>query len=216
MQTPLKYITILNLLLLSICANAHQPELSSTILAYQGKNNWILQVRAAMTGFESEIENQFGKSSYTTPEEFQSLAIRHLKDNISIQFNDDKVELRNGRVNLGHETSVTFEVAATLPELNSIAVTNTSFNHIHNNQSAFLILKEGLSKKQFTLNDSNNHSVKLNIRNSELQIVSIANKKSQNNLLIFSGLFIAILFVFAVLNYKPGSSHFLSLQKVRS
>lgn len=155
----------LSLTLLSWGVNAHSPDLSSTILSKQGENKWILQVRAALTAYEYEVHLHFGVETYSTPEEFQELVLQHVKENLSIQFGDNqKVILKNGIVKLGHETNAIFEVVGVPEYFHNIIFTNSSFKNISRNQSALIIFKEGLDKKQFTLNNANQHTANLGIK----------------------------------------------------
>ena len=101
-----RFLIMLCVLCISWGVKAHQPDLSSTILVEQGENKWVLQIRAALTAFEYEIEQTYGKDSYETPEEFQDLVIKHVQEHISILYNKaNTAVLQNGKVKLGHETS---------------------------------------------------------------------------------------------------------------
>lgn len=117
----------LSTLLFSFNTIEHQPDLSSTMLVEHEDGKWILQVRAALTAFEYEVNTHYGKDSYKTPEEFNALVIRHLSENISISFNANEViELKNGQVKLGHETSAVFEVANVPKKFKKVKVLKTS------------------------------------------------------------------------------------------
>jgi len=158
-QTSLLVISIL--FSFSI-AQAHQPDISSTMLVEQKNGSWILQVRAALIAFEYEVHTHYGKDSYTTPEKFQELAINHLKQNIVIHFNQqDTAIFQNAYVKLGHETNAVFEVLGIPETFHSISVKNSSFKDIHSNQSALIILKKGFHKEQFILNEANKHTANL-------------------------------------------------------
>ena len=177
----------------SLGVQAHQPDLSSTMLVSQGENKWVLQVRAALTAFEYEIENHYGKGSYTSPEEFQGLAIKHLQGNISILFNDiNAVKLKNGLVKLGHETSVTFEVDGAPESLQSLVVKNSSFSNLSRNQSALIVLKEGFSNDQFTLNNNNDHTVELQVKDAKFELVIPAQSNTKGIVLIFATILLVI------------------------
>lgn len=175
-----KWIISLCLLMSYMNMEAHQPDLSSTILVEQEENKWILQIRAALTAFEYEIEAHFGASSYSTPEEFQDLILEYMQEHIKIQFNEkDKVILHDGIVKLGHETTVTFKVEATPEFIQSLMVKNSSFSHISRNQSILMILKQGFSKAQFILNDNNNHQLKLKVKDANFELVPSTQNKNK-------------------------------------
>ena len=68
-----KWILILWMSLLSSVLLAHQPDISSTILAQQKDKSWILQIRSPLSSFEYEIKNKYGSNSFANPEEFKDL-----------------------------------------------------------------------------------------------------------------------------------------------
>lgn len=182
-----KWIICLGLLLGYGVAEAHQPNLSSTLLVEQEDNKWVLKVGAALTAFEYEIESHFGESSYTTPEEFQKLVIQYTQENISILFNkENQAILRGGIVKLGHETSVIFEVVGTPESIQSLKVKNSSFSNISRNQSALIVLKDGYAKEQFVLNDSNMHTADLKLKNAKIVLVKPSEENSNDFILIFA------------------------------
>ena len=95
-----KLIILLGLFCLPLSTYAHQPDLSSTILAEKGENEWILQIRAALTAFEYEVEARYGESAYTTPEEFRELVAKYLREELLVRFNGDQatvLERRHGQ-----------------------------------------------------------------------------------------------------------------------
>lgn len=196
MKLIFKYIIVQCLLFVSIAACAHNPDLSSTILIEQSEDKWVLQIRAALTAFEYEVESSFGGSSYATPEEFQELVVRHVRENMLILFNDNnQVELKNGMVKLGHETSVTFEVIGSPTTIKSLQVMNSSFKDIPRNQSALMVLKKGFTKEQFTLNAKNLHTAELKIANSKFVLVTTDAEKAGFSFYILGG----ILLVFSII-----------------
>ncbi len=151
---------------------AHQPDLSSTILMEQGDNKWVLQVRAALTAFEYEIEQHFGAAAYTSPEEFQALLAQYVADNISMEWNGiAMVNLQNAVVNLGHETKVSYEVVGLPKNIQSLKVENTSFSDIARNQSALIVVKKGFPRNQFILNNDNRHAVELEVINASFALM---------------------------------------------
>lgn len=161
-----KYILALIVALMAVISMAHQPEISTTMLSEQADGTWILQLSTSMTAFEHEVHTKFGTESYKTAEEFKDLVLRHVIANFAIEIDGaKKVTLENGFVRLGHETSAVFQVRG-LPELISkMSIRNSSFNNIHDSQSALIILKNGFAKKQFVLNDKNHHTVRLTVSN---------------------------------------------------
>lgn len=200
-----KILTTLSVLCISWAVHAHQPDISSTMLVEQGENKWVLQVRAALTAFEYEVENHFGKNSYATPKEFQELVLQHLQENISIQINETEIaKLNNGLVKLGHETSATFAVIGVPKNIEALVIKNSSFSNISRNQSALIVLKEDFEKDQFTLNNKNEHTVQLNAYDAKFVIASPSSNEKANYLpiLILAGAFGALLILYFALKNK--------------
>lgn len=166
---------------------AHNPDLSSTLLIEQQENKWILQIRAALTAFEYEVEKHYGKDAYTSPEEFQGLVTELVAKNAAVLFNKTEgLALENGIVKLGHETSVTFSLAGAPSNIQTLAVKNSSFSDIPRNQSALIILKKGFSKDQFVLNNKNQHSMELKIKDAKFVAITPIQKGNQNYLFLIA------------------------------
>ena len=169
----MKWIFSLFLFLNIFSLQAHQPDLSSTMLIEREDNTWILQVRAALTAFEYEVAAQFPDRTFNTAEEFQEMVIEHVQANLSIRFNEgDVVVLENPFVKLGHETNVLFEVKGVPETINSVFVKNSSFKDISRNESGLVVFKEGFAKKQFVLNNKNEHSAELKVKENSFVLKS--------------------------------------------
>lgn len=183
-----RWVILFCLLLGYEAAYAHQPDLSSTMLVEQDDNEWILQVRSALTAFQYEIKDHFGDSAYATPEEFQGLVIEHIRENILIKFNDVNVSLDSGMVRLGHETNVVFKVSGTPKDIETLSVQNSSFSHVSRNQSALIVLKKGFEKDQFVLNVKNQHTVKLKVADTKFVLdAPISNKDEIKTVILLFG-----------------------------
>lgn len=175
----LRALFILTLLLFSLGIQAHETNLSSSVLIEQEGGNWLLQLRGSLTAFEYEIENQYGDSAYTTPEEFKNLVLHYVRDNVSIVLNNSQyIGLQNGVVNLGHETSVTFQLASPLDSIEYLTLHNGSFRNIPRNNNLVFILKNGFSKDQFSLNNENNQTIILQTKGNQFELVKPLKKRS--------------------------------------
>lgn len=150
-------------ILLSVCLSntfAHQPDLSSTMLVENEQGEWILQVRAAITAFEMEVNYNYGENSFATPEEFQEIVINHVKDHIRLIVDGNtELMLTDGQVKLGHETSVYFSIENMPLDKTEITVTNATFENINRNQMALIFAAHGEQPIQTTLDASNSHNV---------------------------------------------------------
>lgn len=190
---------ICSVLCISYQVKAHQPDLSSLILAEQAENKWVLQLRSALTAFEYVIEEQFGTSSYATPEEFQELVVNYVRDNVSILFNDANVAiLQHGMVKLGHETNVIFQLEGTPAAIHSIAVENKSFSKIARNKGVLVVYKKGFLKDQFTLNDDNGHRIKLKVGEGKFEELVQDQSSAQFIFILFAIVLIVLSIIFLV------------------
>ncbi len=153
---------ILIVLLCAWTSKAHQADISTTMLVEKEAGIWVLQITAALTAFEYEVHRHYSDTAYTTPKEFEELVIRHVSENLGLDFNNEQeITWQNALVKLGHETMVRFELSNVPTDIRTIVVKNASFKNIHRNQSALVILKKGMAKKQFVLNNDNEHQVSL-------------------------------------------------------
>lgn len=106
-----RWIVSLVLVAWASLAQAHQPAISTVILAEKSDQSWILQIRSPLNSFEYVIKQNYGENSFASADEFKDLVINYLKENISIRFNGNyELLLQKGTVKLGHETNVFFQV----------------------------------------------------------------------------------------------------------
>ncbi len=180
---------------------AHQPDLSSTMLIEREDNTWILQVRAAMTAFEYEVAVQFPERTFEDVDEFKEMLIEHVKANISVRFNEEpEMVLESAFVKLGHESNVLFELKGVPANFNSLFVQNSSFKDISRNQSGLVVFKEGFAKKQFVLNNENGHSAELKVKENSFVLKSEKAtgiiQSSERSLLVISIVSIGMLVLF--------------------
>jgi hypothetical protein len=141
---------------------AHQADISTTMLVERGEGQWLLQINASLAAFEYEVKTVFPEATFDSPEAFQQLVLDLMLANLEIDFNDGtKAKLHNGIVKLGHETNVVFELKSVPGDLASVSVRNTTFKDIHRNQSALVFLKKGFESKQQILDGSNGHTIRL-------------------------------------------------------
>jgi len=161
-------ILMLSVLFFSFNKKDHDPIYSNTILIEQENGSWVLQINSALTAFEHEIHTNYGKDSYKTPEEFNTLVLQHLLKNISININNkNTVSFKNGYVKLGHEASAIFEVVGIPKKITKVLFTNSSFKDVYNNENTLMILKKDFKKQNFILNNSNQHSIELKVSKNQ-------------------------------------------------
>lgn len=164
------YLSIVFTIVFSMSSFAHSPSASTTMLIEKDNHTWVLQISASLTAFQKEIQTHFSETPYNSPEEFQQMVLEHIKNNLEVSFNDGtKITLGQGKVKLGHETRVAFEVFGIPNEIQTVGIKNTSFSDIYKSQSAFIILKNGIEKKFFELNKDNAYGLKLQLAQGKLR-----------------------------------------------
>lgn len=200
----IKWLIALGFFSFSWVAQAHQADISTTMIVERDNNQWVVQISAALTAFQYEIKAYYGDSAYATPEAFQALVISHLKDNLSISFNGkDTAKIEHAYVRLGHETNVVFEISGVPTDIRSADIRNSSFKDIHRNQSALVLLKKGFSKQQFILKDANQHTANLVVDGKTFQWAEVKVDNSALGLwLLVPGLLLLAIGLFAVYGQK--------------
>jgi len=203
----LKSAIIIWLSVLSVSLSAHQADISSTMLIERSPGNWVVQISSALTAFEYEVKTQYGENAFSTPEEFQALVIKHIRNGLAVKFNNKELRLINGSVKLGHETNVLFELEDFPSTIKTIGVSNTSFINIPRNQSALVVLRKDIPRKQYVLSAKNKHTISLGIENSG--IVLLDKESTANNLPLQSAsLLLATLFCL----FCAGCFYFLKIR----
>lgn len=201
---------------MSLGMKGHQADISTTMLVEKENGTWVLQISSSLTAFQHEIRTHFAETPYETPEEFQQMVIEHIKNNLHLSFNDSQnITLSNGVVRLGHETKVVFQVFGIPSNIESAWVQNTIFKDIHRSQSAVVLLKEGFNKEQFVLNDTNNHTLELQVNGNEFVEI-----EENNSSLFYSGLLLIMIAfiaaIFLLLNARPIKNRRLTLASLKN
>lgn len=183
----IKYVISLCFCLFINAAWAHQPDVSSTVLMEQKDGTWLLQIKAALTAFEYEVEATQGANSYATPEEFRALVLAHLQKNIQIKSNGNNLlSLQKGYVQLGHETNVLFQLVGMPDSLATLQVSNNSFKDIHHHKSTLVVLKNGFQQQQFSLDKKNQYNAQLKANNNSFALITDSSSTSIAAVLILS------------------------------
>lgn len=161
-------------LLLPFTMLAHSTAQSSSLLVEDNNGNYTLQVRASLAAFEYVVHEEFTAQGYTNPQEFEALVLKLLSKQLALYINDKKVSLTNPRVKLGHESLVVYHVSVPA-DVENVAITNTLFKTIYKSKNLFIVLKNGIQKNLFTLDNTNQYSIALKIEKDQFVLVSAAN-----------------------------------------
>ncbi|MEP2279942.1 hypothetical protein [Maribacter sp.] len=191
-----KYILLIVIVCSSAISFAHSPDASTIVLAEQKNSTWVLQINASLTAFQQEVRTHFADTPYKTPEEFQEMVLAHIKNNLLISFNNgEQITLGKGIVKLGHETKVIFEIKDIPASIESAVISNKVFTDISRNQSVLMVFKEGFVKDHFNLNQANDHTIALLVKDNKFV------ETAQQNANISPSLIIIFLLAFMGLGY---------------
>lgn len=209
-----KSITIGLLIAISTDVWAHQPDVSSTLLAENENGEWILKVTCSASALEYEIKKTFGADSYKSKEEFDKLVLKHFRNNLDLVANTkDKLTLNSDRVKIGHESQVLFKISGMPKDLQSITIKNSSFKDIYHHQSALMVFKNGFEKKQFLLNNENNNTLKLKADSNNWVLASNMDFKLPNSLKIIGLAGILLVLGFLFYSVYKSRNYILSTRK---
>ncbi|WP_271855471.1 DUF6702 family protein [Patiriisocius marinus] len=201
-----KSILFIVLLCSAMWVRAHQPDMSTTMLVEQENGVWVLQISASLTAFQQEVKIHFADTPYKTPEEFQSMVLEHVKNTLSLRVNGvDKVSFSRGIVKLGHETRVIFEVFGISEDLQKIDIINNVFKDVFKSQSALVISKNGFDKKQFVLNNENEHSINLLVEKNSFVNAKMEDSETVGNLFKAGAITLSIVVFIGLLLFRYDS-----------
>ncbi len=183
---------------------AHNPDLSS-LMIYEQNGKSILLIKSSLTAFEGEIDYIFGKGAYKTPEEFNQLVIQHFQKNCFVIANGDTIKFANIQVQLGHETNLFAELDNLPKTIHSFYVKNSTFKDMSNNLCELILTLNGISQKQYILNNSNEHKVTLKAENNKWAVDEAGKAFHFNSTFLIGSavLLIVLLIVFAANKRKP-------------
>jgi hypothetical protein len=167
----MKFIYFILFLLCSKVVQAHGLDLSS-IMIYEQNNKYLFVIKGSLTAFDDEIKYRFGNDAYKTPDEFRLLVEKSFQNNCLIFINGNRIRLANANVILGHETTIIAELVNVPNKFNAIQIKNTLFKDMPNNMCEIILSIKGLNQKQYILNNSNNHDVKLRVENKNWIVVN--------------------------------------------
>ena len=129
----------------------------------------LVRLDGALTGVEAQINETYSPDAYKTAEEFQQLANEHFIKSLTLSINDQPIIVVNPSVQLGHATQFSAEAQGIDHTIESIDLTNTFFKDLHGNRMTVVLLSDQFPKTQYTLNDSNQHRLSLQLVDGQWQ-----------------------------------------------
>ncbi len=180
---------------------AHTPQISSIALVQNKDNKWNLVISASLSAFQYEAMNIHPgqKIDSITADAFQTMIVRHLRGQISIVANNQQAWLERGKVILGHQTDVNFDVAGMPHNLRSLQLQQLGFGSLRDHYCVLKVITKDISSNNFILQKSNDFSTSLHLRDGQF-VETLARSKSPNWLL--GGATMAVLLVFSYFIYQ--------------
>lgn len=198
----MRKITVIAIFLFSTLAlHAHTPQISSIALVQNKENKWNLVISASLSAFQYELmnSNPNQKLDSIAADQFQAFIVEHLKKNIKIEANRRFATLRNGKVILGHQTDINFDVSGMPDQLESLNLQQLGFGTLRDHYCVLKVIAKNNSSNNFILQRGNNFSISLGLKNKAFVENTI---KHSNNGFIVSAVVIVLLIFSFIIGYK--------------
>ncbi|MEZ7506207.1 hypothetical protein [Flavobacterium sp. Arc2] len=193
---------ILALFLFTIVGHAHQPDFSTSVLSKTDDGKYVLQITSSLTAFEGEIDYLYSKNAYKTPEAFQQLVIDHFNKNVLFIINGkDTLKFGSPLVLLGHETKLIVEVLNVPNSIKEVNFTNTMFKDMPHNQMAVIMLIDGFPKAQYILENNNEQTIQLKLKEGTW-VNSRVEELKMKNILYISFFLILVMIPLIYISYR--------------
>lgn len=153
---------------------AHQVNLSTLVLSETGDGRHTVQLSAALTGFDAEINQNYPKGAYTTVEGFKRLVVERFGETVSLKLNQQTIGFENPTVTINHGTQLEADMAGVPDDIREIQLENTFFQDIYRNQLTVVFRKGGLPEQRYVLSRENHHRLHLVLANGIWQKVPSA------------------------------------------
>lgn len=168
-STTVACLAAFGLSIVSVNATAHNPNTSTFILSKAADGKYLVRLDGALTGVEAQINETYSTNAYKTAEEFQQLANEHFVKSLTLSINNQPIKVVNPNVQLGHGTQFSAEAQGIGDTVESIDLTNTFFKDLHGNRMTVVLLSDQFPKTQYTLSDSNEHHLSLQLVDGQWQ-----------------------------------------------
>lgn len=168
-STTVACLAAFGLSIVSVNATAHNPNTSTFILSKAADGKYLVRLDGALTGVEAQINETYSTNAYKTAEEFQQLANEHFVKSLTLSINNQPIKVVNPNVQLGHGTQFSAEAQGISDTVESIDLTNTFFKDLHGNRMTVVLLSDQFPKTQYTLSDSNEHHLSLQLVDGQWQ-----------------------------------------------
>ena len=154
---------------------AHSPQISTVTLVQNKDNTWTLMMGASLSAYQYALADGHinRQTNSIQAADFQPLLLAHLRKNIRIKANgSDTISLQNGRVVLGHETDVRFDVVGMPEQVQLLDVQQLSFAGLGQHVCILKVITQTSGSLTSVLQQDNDYAVSLARQNNVLAEVA--------------------------------------------
>ncbi len=149
------------LLWFSSGVNAHGFDYSVIVLTEKENNTWNLHLTSSLDAFRKEVKIHFADTPYTTPEEFNEQLLKHISSTLQIKVKGESISLGDGKVTLGHETSIAFKQFQIPNTAKAVQLINGAVKDIYRHTTKLFVHRLGKDKKSYILNKANDFTAEI-------------------------------------------------------
>ena len=170
---------ILFLIVCALSGQAHSPQLSTITLIQNKDNTWNLMVGASLSAYQYKLADDYVNQPANSIQvaDFRPLLLAHLRKSIRIKANGGKaVSLQNGRVVLGHQTDIRFDVTGMPEQIQSIDIQQLSFSGLGGHYCILKVITQKSGSLTSVLQQDNSYAVSLALQDDVLAEVAKPSK----------------------------------------
>ena len=201
----MKIIKILMLILACGVSNylsAHSSQIS-TITISKKDTAWSLHISSSFDAFYYELTKKYPKTDFNkiSKEDLTDLLIKEIGFSINMTANKiDKIELKNGAVQVGHQTDLWFDIKGMPKDLKQFYIEPHTFSNIKQHNYILLMPRKETYEK-FILGASNGNAMNFEWNDAHIfKQIPMEN----NDYFVYFGLFgiVALGFSILIINFK--------------
>ena len=162
-------LSILFVLLSYSSAMAHNP-LSAVYYLELKDHLGILSISVSQDGLNEALIKQHPLEDFTTITtiKYKELAVQYIKDNFDLRLNNCEYPINDGGIKLGnHQTDFKFILDDLPKAISTIIISINAFRENEQHQTIFSVALATL-KNKVILNEDNDYTAKLHIKNNKL------------------------------------------------
>lgn len=152
------------LLWCSFGVQAHGFDYSVMRFTETENRTWDLTITSSLDAFRKEVRLHFSDTPYATPEQFNEQLLAHINKTLTLSAKTKQITLGEGKVSLGHETSVVFKNITFAKNTQKITLTNGAVKDIYRHTTKLIVTPLSSDKQSFILNKSNDFTANIPVQ----------------------------------------------------